>query len=305
MFFSSLILAAAAAGDDCPNQQNAQLVAAHVDPTKNIVETAVAAGSFNTLAAALAAGELVDALQGEGPFTVFAPTDAAFAALPEGTLESLLEEENKGLLQAILTYHVVPGAVAAKQVVELDFAGTLNGQRVDIVSSREGVSVDGARVTMTDILCSNGIIHVIDAVILPSTDDLVATAVGAEAFPTLVAAVQAAGLVEALQGEGPFTVFAPTEEAFAALPEGTLESLLLPENIETLQAILKLHVVPGRIYADAAAAGAEVASLQGGHLRTESREGEGVFVNGARVLQADIEASNGVIHVIDTVLLPQ
>ena len=312
MFFPTLLMAALPVADDCPNSKptdcpnaRATQLVAHVEPTRDIVETALEAGNFNTLAAALRAGELVGALQGEGPFTVFAPTDAAFAALPEGTLESLLEPENKGLLQAILTYHVVAGAVPAEDVVELDFAATLNGQRVDIVTSREGVSIDGAKVTTTDIRCTNGIIHVIDAVILPNTEDLVATAIGAEAFPTLVAAVQAAGLVEALQGDGPFTVFAPTEEAFAALPEGTLESLLRPENRETLASILKLHVVPGRIYSDAAAAGAEVASLQGGHLRTEFREHEGVFVNGAKVVQADIEASNGVIHVIDAVLLPE
>jgi uncharacterized surface protein with fasciclin (FAS1) repeats len=165
--------------------------------------------------------------------------------------------------------------------------------------------VDGARVVKTDIRCSNGIIHVIDAVILPSTDDIVATAVKAGSFKTLTAAVKAAGLVEALQGTGPFTVFAPTDEAFAALPKGTLESLLEPQNRERLAAILKFHVVSGRVYADAAAAGAKVATLQGAEIRTRKDEQGNVLVQGARVVRADIEAANGIIHVIDKVLLPE
>jgi uncharacterized surface protein with fasciclin (FAS1) repeats len=271
----------------------------------DIVDTAVQAGSFETLVAALKAAELVDALRGAGPFTVFAPTDAAFAALPKGTLEALLAPEAKGTLQAILTYHVVPASLPSEKVLRAKFLTTLNGQRVDVKTSDEGVMVDGARVVKTDIRCSNGIIHVIDAVILPSTDDIVATAVKAGSFKTLTAAVKAAGLVEALQGTGPFTVFAPTDEAFAALPKGTLESLLEPQNRERLAAILKFHVVSGRVYADAAAAGAKVATLQGAEIRPRKDEQGNVLVQGARVVRADIEAANGVIHVIDKVLLPE
>jgi len=165
---------------------------------KDIVDTAVAAGSFKTLAAALGAADLVDALKGEGPFTVFAPTDAAFAKLPAGTVESLLEPENKDQLTAVLTYHVVAGQVAAKQVVDLKGAKTLNGQRIDIAVSGGKVTVDKANVVKTDIQCSNGIIHVIDSVILPSADDIVVTAGKAGAFKTLLAAATAAGLAEAL-----------------------------------------------------------------------------------------------------------
>jgi uncharacterized surface protein with fasciclin (FAS1) repeats len=243
-------------------------------------------------------------LKGKGPFTVFAPTDAAFAALPEGTLASLLEPKNKATLQAILTDHVVAGAVPAKDVLEMGHATTLNGQRVDIRASDDLVRVDGAKVAQTDIRCSNGIIHVIDAVILPSTNDIVATAVETGQFKTLTTALKAAGLVEALKGKGPFTVFAPTEAAFAALPKGTLDSLLKPEGKEQLTAILKYHVVPGRVFSDAAAKGATVETLQGGKLTTRSDKGQ-VFVNGARVISADVDASNGVIHVIDSVLLPK
>jgi uncharacterized surface protein with fasciclin (FAS1) repeats len=133
----------------------------------DIVDTAVSAGNFQTLATALQAAGLVDTLNGEGPFTVFAPTDAAFAKPPAGTVESLLQPENRDQLIAILTYHVVPGAVTAEQVVGLDQAGTVNGQNVTISAGEGGVMVDQAHVTATDIMASNGIIHVIDSVILP------------------------------------------------------------------------------------------------------------------------------------------
>jgi uncharacterized surface protein with fasciclin (FAS1) repeats len=136
-------------------------------PKKDIVDTAVAAGSFSTLAAALQAADLVDTLKGKGPFTVFAPTDAAFAKLPAGTVESLLRPENKAKLQAILTYHVVPGSVRAAEVVKLTSAKTVNGKAVSIASAGGTVRVGGARVVQTDIAASNGVIHVIDTVILP------------------------------------------------------------------------------------------------------------------------------------------
>jgi uncharacterized surface protein with fasciclin (FAS1) repeats len=134
--------------------------------SKDIVDTAVSAGSFNTLVAALKAAGLVDTLRGKGPFTVFAPTDEAFGKLPAGTVESLLKPENKGKLQSILTYHVVSGKVMAAQVVNLKSAKTVNGQAITI-STGDGVKVDGANVVRTDIECSNGVIHVIDSVILP------------------------------------------------------------------------------------------------------------------------------------------
>src|SRR5450755_2868442 len=134
---------------------------------KDIVDTAVAAGSFKTLAAALQAAGLVDTLKGKGPFTVFAPTDEAFAKLPAGTLENLLKPENKQKLVAILTYHVVPGRVLAAQVTKMNSAKTVNGESLAISSNDGSVMVDDAKVVQTDILCSNGVIHVIDSVMLP------------------------------------------------------------------------------------------------------------------------------------------
>jgi len=140
----------------------------HEKPAADIVDTAVAAGSFNTLAAALKAAGLVDTLKGDGPFTVFAPTDEAFARLPAGTVESLLEPANKDKLIAVLTYHVVPGKVMAADVVKLTSAKTVNGQSASIKVDGGKVMVDEATVTATDIKASNGVIHVIDSVILPN-----------------------------------------------------------------------------------------------------------------------------------------
>jgi len=134
---------------------------------KDIVETAVDAGKFKTLAAALRAADLVDTLKGRGPFTVFAPTDEAFAKLPAGTVDNLLKPENKDQLVAILTYHVVPGKVMAADVIKLKEAKTVNGKMLDIETKGDAVMVNDAKVTATDISASNGVIHVIDTVILP------------------------------------------------------------------------------------------------------------------------------------------
>lgn len=135
--------------------------------TKDIVDTAVAAGSFKTLAAALQAAGLVDTLKGAGPFTVFAPTDEAFAKLPAGTVESLLKPENKAKLTAILTYHVVPGSVKAAQAMKLTSAKTVNGKALTLKAEGGALHIDSSRVVSADIEATNGVIHVIDAVVIP------------------------------------------------------------------------------------------------------------------------------------------
>ena len=155
----SLATPVAACEDDDP--------LAPADPDSTIVETAIAAGSFETLVAAIQAAGLVEALSAEGPFTVFAPTEAAFAALPDGTLESLLQPENRPQLEAILTYHVVAGRLTAADVVGSDELVTLQGQRLPVVVADGVVTVGGATVVQTDVAASNGVIHVIDSVLLP------------------------------------------------------------------------------------------------------------------------------------------
>ena len=268
-------------------------------PSDDIVETAAAAGSFQTLLAAAQAAGLVDTLKGKGPLTVFAPTDAAFEKLPEGTIEKLLADKKK--LTAILTYHVVAGELPASKLVEMSWGETVQGQSFRVSSGGDGVMVDGARVVKADIRAKNGIIHVIDSVILPRPD-IVDTAVAAGSFKMLATALEAAGLIEALKSDGPFTVFAPTDEAFARLPDGTVDALL--KDIPKLQAILKYHVVGGRYYSDDLPASANPKTLQGDAISVRKSKDGKVTVEGAKVISADIIAGNGVIHVIDTVIIP-
>ena len=291
-----------------------------MEEPKTIAEIAVEAGSFNTLVAALDAAGLVDTFAGEGDLTVFAPTDDAFAALPEGTVESLLEDP-EGALTQILTYHVVEGTVLAETVVGLDSATTLQGEDVSIAVVDGGVVLnDAINVVTTDIKASNGVIHVIDAVLLPpsiaggeeameeeemmeESKTIAEIAVEAGTFNTLVAALDAAGLVDTFAGEGDFTVFAPTDDAFAALPEGTVESLLEdPEG--ALTQILTYHVVEGSVLAEAVVELDSATTLQGEDISIAVVD-DGVVLNDAvMVVTTDIQASNGVIHVIDAVLLP-
>lgn len=264
--------------------------------TRDIVDIAAAAGGFDTLVAAVKAAGLVEALKGPGPLTVFAPTDEAFAKLPEGTVESLLKPENRDQLASILTYHVVPGQITAEEAAELPKVDTAQGASLLISAKGDKVRVDGAAVVKADIAASNGVIHVIDTVLLPK--DIVSTAEAAGQFNTLLTAVEAAGLVDALKGEGPLTVFAPTDGAFAALPDGTVEDLLRPENRQKLTAILKYHVVTGEI----SLGGRRVKTLQGNEV--DIRPTGDWRVDEAKVLLADIRVTNGVVHIIDRVLLP-
>jgi len=282
----------------------------------DIVDTAVAAGNFTTLVAAVQAAGLVDTLKGEGPFTVFAPTDDAFAALPAGTVEALLEDP-QGQLTQILLYHVVSGKVMSTDLSDGMAADTVQGSPITFSIADGKAMVNEATIVTADIETSNGVIHVIDAVILPPAEEAAAESAEAAAAPvgniaevataagnfsTLLAAVEAAGLVDELTSEGPFTVFAPTDEAFAALPEGTVESLLAdPEG--ALRDILLYHVVAGKVMSSDLSDGMTAATLQGASVTFVVADGA-VKVDAANVIAADVEASNGVIHVIDAVILP-
>lgn len=270
---------------------------------KDIVETALAAGSFKTLAAALGAANLVDTMKGKGPFTVFAPTDAAFAKLPKGTVESLLEKKNLPTLTNILTYHVVAGKMPAAKVLNQKGLIALNGQRAPLALVKGKASIAGSQIVTTDIHCSNGVIHVIDSVMMPETGDIVDVAAKAGTFKTLIAAAKAAGLVDTLKGKGPLTVLAPTDEAFAKLPKGTVESLLKPENKAKLAEILTYHVVAGRAFAADVAKAKSIKTVQGSAIKITAKKGK-VMANNANIVATDINATNGVVHVIDAVILP-
>ena len=270
------------------------------EPMPDLVDVAVEAGSFSTLVAAVQAAGLEDALRGEGPFTVFAPSDEAFAKLPEGTVEALLEDP-QGALSRILLYHVLPGKVMAADVSDGLTAETLRGAEVSFSIMEGMVKINEANIVATDIEASNGVIHVIDSVILPPAD-IVDVAAEAGSFNTLIAAVQAAGLEETLRSKGPFTVFAPTDEAFAKLPEGTVEALLA--DPEALANILLYHVVPGKVMAADVSDGLEAETAQGSSVRFAIHSDGAPAIEGALITATDIEAFNGVIHVIDSVILP-
>jgi len=269
-------------------------------PLPNLVEVAESAGDFSTLLVALGAANLTETVAEGGPFTVFAPTDAAFEALPSGVVEALLADTD--LLAAVLTYHVVSGTVGSGALVGQSSVTTLNGAALTVSTSGGDVFVDDSRVITADVQAENGIIHVIDQVLLPGVVlDLLQTAERVGGFSTLLAAVDAASLEGVLRGEGPFTIFAPTDDAFDNLPDGVLASLLA--DPEALAEILTYHVVAGSLSSGDVVAQSEIGTVNGASVAV-SVEGEVVRINDATVLAVDVQATNGVIHVIDSVLLP-
>jgi transforming growth factor-beta-induced protein len=258
---------------------------------------------------ALTAADLVAPLKGTGPFTVFAPTDEAFAKLPPGTITDLLKPENKPKLIKILTYHVLAGkALTAADIIAMNPPFRLEmmnniSTRINLVGGK--VKVNDATVVVANVMASNGIIHALDTVLLPP--DIVQTAIDDGRFKILVTALTAADLVAPLKGTGPFTVFAPTDDAFAKLPPGTLADLLKPENKPKLIKILTYHVVGGR-----ALSAADILALKppfklemlNGLSTTITVDGGKIKVNDATVIVANVIATNGIIHALDTVLLP-
>ena len=319
---------------------------------KDIIDNAVTSPDHTTLVAAVKAAGLVETLKGAGPFTVLAPTNEAFAALPAGTVENLLKPENKDMLVKILTCHVIGAKALSTDIASMAMADGGTHEVTTVGGCKLWLKADGGKVTITDetggvatvtiadVIQSNGVIHVIDKVLLPKTDDMAMAKPMAEEFPmvggaamyptkniienavnsadhtTLVAAVKAAGLVEALSGAGPFTVFAPTNDAFAKLPAGTVDSLLKPEAKDTLVKILTAHVVSGSYSAadlmkKAKAMGGRynLVTLSGDNLTAVLR-GKHLYIfdesgGAALVSIADVNQSNGVIHVVDDVLLPK
>ncbi|MDF1616105.1 fasciclin domain-containing protein [Petrocella sp. FN5] len=284
----------------------------------DIVDVAVNNGSFTTLVAALTEAELVGALQGEGPFTVFAPTDAAFEKLLNGlgiTAGDLLAHPD---LSKVLLYHVVSGQVLSSDLSDGMMAPTLNGNNITI-DLKDGVKINDANVEAADVSATNGVIHVIDTVLIPAdfvlsqpepaevtapaaNPSIVEIALGNDDLSMLVALLQKAGLVEALMADGPFTVFAPTNAAFESLLSQlgiSAEALMAQPD---LSKVLLYHVISGQVLSTDLTEGLRAGTLNGNDVVASLSDG--VKINTSNVIAADIMASNGVVHVIDQVLVP-
>lgn len=257
-------------------------------------------GATTLLQLATEAG-LADTLANGGPFTVFAPTNDAFAKLPPEVLDFL--KKNKEALVAVLKYHVLSGKTYSSQLKNELVVPTLDPKlncRINIYQKGKVVTADGSPIIKVDQNATNGVIHVISRVEYPiPVTNVVKLAQQDQQLRTLVKAVVAAGLVDTLSGPGPFTVFAPTDEAFAALPPGTLDSLL--KNKTALTDILTYHVVSGTYFSAGLTSG-PVPTVEGKNVNIVV--GQGVKVNGANVERADEAVTNGVVHVIDAVLIP-
>jgi transforming growth factor-beta-induced protein len=267
---------------------------------QTVVDIIVGSPNHNTLEAAVGAAGLVPTLQGPGPFTIFAPTDNAFAALPAGTVEALLKDP-KGALTQILLYHTVGANALSTGLSNGQFIKTINGKSVNVIINSDGVFINNAKVTVADVIADNGVVHVIDAVLLPPTT-VADVIVNSPIHNTLEAAAGAAGLVPTLQGAGPFTIFAPTDNAFAALPAGTVEALLKdPKGL--LTQILLYHAVGANALSSGLSNGQFIKTINGKSVNVIINA-DGVFINNAKVTVADVIADNGVVHVIDAVLLP-
>ena len=280
---------------------------AAADDTDDIPTNVTASDDHASLVAALTHANLVETLQGAGPFTVFAPTDAAFAAAGIDLADYDTEEENATLVD-ILTYHVYEGSVAAADVTDGMSVAMLNGDEATFAVTSDGtVTIGAAKVTTADVVSSNGIIHIIDAVLLPPADaptlDIPATAQSTGVHTALVAALSQANLVSALQADGPFTVFAPTDAAFEAAGID-LTTFDTPEENATLADILTYHVYSGAVPASAVTDGLAVNMLNGDKATFAVSADGVVSVGGANVTTADVQTTNGIIHVIDKVLLP-
>jgi uncharacterized surface protein with fasciclin (FAS1) repeats len=303
---------------------------------KDIIQVAQGAEQFSTLIKALDAANMTDVLKGVGPFTVFAPTNEAFDKLPEGVLDSLLKPECKSDLRQLLNYHVVSGKVRACDIQRITKCDTMSGEAFRVSRQNGNILVDNAKVTQADIEACNGVIHAIDQVLIPcdlqkrirqlsqkreqaqkdqgaeqeitrgQLQNIVETAQGMEELSTFVKALKAADLADTLEGSGSFTIFAPTNEAWDKLPEGQMKDLFLPENKAQLQRILKMHVIKGdKLSQDQISSQKSLGPL-GERMLTVNVRDKFVTIDEdqASIIKADIQADNGVIHEIDTIILP-
>lgn len=267
---------------------------------QTVVDIIVNSDSHESLEAAVIAADLAGALAGEGPFTVFAPTDAAFAALGQATIDALFADAT-GALAEILKYHVVSGKVMAGDLSDGQIATMLDGTDTFISLFNNEAFINQAMISITDIDADNGVVHVIDAVITQPTS-IVDIVVNSPRHTSLEAAVIAADLAGALSAEGTLTLFAPTDAAFSALGTETIDALFA-DATGALAEILKYHVVGSTALSTDLTNGDVFTTLEGSDIEV-TIDNNGVFINDAQVIFADYKAPNGVVHIIDAVITP-
>ncbi|MAU76891.1 MAG: beta-Ig-H3/fasciclin [Crocinitomicaceae bacterium] len=270
-------------------------------PTNTVFDIIANSEVHATLETAIVAAGLDGTLASEGPFTVFAPTDDAFSLVPANILETLLADPT-GLLTQILLNHVVSGTALSTDLSDGMMIETLQGSEV-MVSITDGVvMIDNATVIIADIIADNGVVHVIDAILQPEmpTNTVFDIIANSEVHTTLEAAIVAAGLDETLASEGPFTVFAPTDDAFSVIPADVIDALLADPTGDLTQILLN-HVVSGTTLSTDLSDGMMITTLQGGDVMVSIADGV-VMIGNATVIIADITADNGVVHVIDAVI---
>jgi uncharacterized surface protein with fasciclin (FAS1) repeats len=282
-------------------------------PPKNIVQLAETVPELSTLVKLVVAADLTDTLSGAGPYTVFAPTNDAFEKLGTATLEKLLKPENKPELVKILTYHVASGSVKSTDLTDGEKITTVEGDDVEAHIRGSEVFINDALVEKADNEASNGIVHIVGSVLLPpapaptpappASKNIVELAESVPELSLLVKLVVAANLTQTLSGTGPFTVFAPTDEAFEKLGRETLEKLLKPENKAELVKILTYHVASGSVKSTDLKNGENIATVEGDDVEVHVIA-DRIYINRSRVVQADNEASNGIVHIVDEVLIP-
>ena len=294
--------------------------------------------ALSTLVAAVKAAGLVDTLNGPGPFTIFAPANSAFAKLPAGTVDTLVKPENKATLTSILTYHVIAGKkLSSKDLAKTSTYTTVNGESLSVKVTGKKITVNGTtKVVLADVQVANGTVFIIDSVLMPknpaagtpmateadaaavgvpatgsgslkgmAADPAATAASNNPALTTLVAAVKAAGLVDTLNGPGPFTIFAPINSAFAKLPAGTVDTLVKPENKATLTSILTYHVIAGKKLSSADLAKMSTLTTVNGKTLNIAISGKTITINGStKVVLADVQVANGTVFLIDSVLMP-
>lgn len=274
-----------------------------VEETTTVFDIIADSDSHNTLESALLAAGLDSALNGAGPFTVFAPSDESFDILPEGTLDNLLA--NTTLLSTILLHHVHAGELLSTNLTNGMTIETLNDDELTVTIANDVVKIDMSTVTQADIVADNGVVHVINMVLMPEIDTTYTVMDVVDNSPThttLKTALYEAGLDDDLRAEGPFTLFAPTDSAFDNLPAGLLDDLL--DNIPALTEVLLHHVHGDEAMADDLSDGMMIPTLNNDSL-TVTINGSTVMIDMSTVVLADIPTDNGVVHVIDMVLVPE